>query len=86
MPVPPKVMGPVSNPLHTITSDGCVTVGVGLTVIVKVLTGPEQLSAIGVTVMVATTCEVLLLTAVKDAMFPIPLAPRPTEVVLLAQV
>ena len=55
--------------------------GVGLTVMVKVLVGPTQLAGplvrVGVTIIVATTGAVALLTAVNDAMFPEPEAGSP---------
>jgi hypothetical protein len=41
--------------------------------------GPEHPFAIGITVMVATTGAVPALVAVKDGMFPVPLAARPME-------
>ena len=44
-----------------------------------------QVSAMGVTVTVATTGVDVALTAVKDAMFPVPLAASPMEVVLFVQ-
>ena len=63
-----------------------VTVGAGLTVMVNVLDGPEQPSATGVTVTVATTGVVPLLTAVKEAISPVPLAANPIDMVLLVHV
>ena len=59
--------------------------GVGLTVIVKLLAVPVQPLAEGVTVMVAVTGAVLLFTAVKSAMLPVPLPVRPIDVSLLVQ-
>jgi hypothetical protein len=44
---------------------------------------PMQPFAVGVTVMVATTLVVPALVAVKDGRFPVPLAARPMEGVLL---
>lgn len=61
---------------------------VGLTVIVNVLACPVQFIALlytGVTVMVADTGEVPPLIAVKDGIFPIPLAARPIEGLLFVQ-
>jgi hypothetical protein len=60
-------------------------VGDGFTVNEKLCAGPMQVSATGVTVTVATTGVVPLLTAVKDAMSPAPLAARPMEVLLFVQ-
>jgi len=44
-----------------------------------------QVSAVGVTVMVATTGDDVGLIAVNDAMLPVPLAASPIEVVLFVQ-
>jgi hypothetical protein len=58
----------------------------GFTVIVKVLCIVElQASADSLTVMVAITGDVPVLRAVKDGIFPVPLAPSPMDVVLLVQ-
>jgi len=40
---------------------------------------------VGVTVIVAVTAELLVFVAVNDGMFPVPLAAKPIEVVLLIQ-
>ena len=56
---------------------GNVTVGVGLTVMVKLCVAPLQLLATGVTVMVATIGALVLLVAVNEAILPEPLAPIP---------
>ena len=61
------------------------TVGVGLTVIVKLVDVPAQLRFVGVTVMVAVTGALVLLVAVNDAMSPEPLAARPMLVLLFVQ-
>ena len=60
--------------------------GVGFTVIVKVIGVPAQPPATGVTVMVAVTGDAPALTAVNDAMLPVPLAARPMLAVLFVQV
>ena len=57
----------------------------GLTVIVKFLLAPVHPPFAGVTVMVAVTGDMLLLTAVNEAIFPLPLLAKPMEVVLLIQ-
>ena len=66
-----------------------IAVGVGFTVIVKVLGVPVQvpppLVNDGVTVMVATTGDTVALVAVKLAILPAPLAARPIDGVLLVQ-
>ncbi len=57
--------------------------------IVKVWGVPVQLTPplvkVGVTVMVAVTGEVPLLMAVKEEMFPLPLAPSPIDVLSFNQ-
>lgn len=72
---------------HSAWSEMAATFGVGLTVIVKVVGVPEQISVPlvkrGVTVMVDVTGVVPLLTAVKAAMLPEPLAASPMLVLLL---
>jgi hypothetical protein len=64
-------------------------VGEGFTVIVNVLDVPVHVVGpvvkVGVTVIVAVTAEVLVLMAVNDGMFPVPVAANPMEVVLLVQ-
>ena len=60
-------------------------VGVGFTVIVKFCGVPVQPFKVGVTVMVAVTGEAVAFVAVNTAMFPVPLAPSPIDVVLFVQ-
>ena len=66
---------------HIIWSWGSFTCAVGFTVIVNVSVGPSQLTPalvyVGVTTIVAVTGEVPLLTAVKEAMSPLPVAAKP---------
>jgi hypothetical protein len=59
------------------------TVACGYTVIVNDRGVPIHPFAEGVTVMVATTVTVPVLVAVKDGIFPDPLAARPMVGVLL---
>lgn len=65
------------------------TAGVGLTVMVNVRTGPVQVTPPlvneAVTVMVAVTGTVVAFVAVKLAIFPVPLAARPMDMVLFVQ-
>ena len=61
------------------------TVVVGYTVILKLSGVPTQPLAVGVTVMVADSVEVVLLVATKEAMLPFPLAARPMEGLLFDQ-
>jgi len=74
------------NPLHITTSDGTLTVGVGLTVILYVELFPTQLFAVGVTVIVADIGLVPVLVAVNDGMLPEPLAAKPIAVLEFVQV
>ena len=80
----------VDKPLQIVWLPGCVTVGDGFTVMVNVFGGPGQVIPppvyCGVTVIVATTGTVPILTAGKEEMGPIPLAANPMDVVLLDQV
>ena len=75
-----------ATPEHTVCDVGvAATVGVGLTVMVKVWGAPAHPLAVGVTVMVAVTGVVPVFTAVKAPMLPVPLAARPMEGVLFVQ-
>jgi hypothetical protein len=60
-------------------------IGVGETVIVKVIGDPAQPFADGVTVIVATTGTTPAFVAVKDGIFPVPLAASPIEGSLFVQ-
>ena len=59
------------------------TVAVGYTVMVNEMGGPTQPLAVGVIVMVAITVVMPELVAVKDGIFPVPLAASPMDGVLL---
>jgi hypothetical protein len=59
--------------------------GVGCTSMVEVLGSPLQPLDMGVTVMVAVTSTFDVLTAVKEAMLPLPEAASPIEGVLFIQ-
>ena len=61
------------------------TVGMGFTVMVKVSGVPVQPLAVGVTVMVALMGALVVLVAVKAAIFPDPLAASPMAVLSLVQ-
>lgn len=85
-----KVTALVAEPLQTTWSGIGLTVGVGFTVMVKVLEGPVHVTFpavvnLGVTVMVAVIGEFVLLTAVNAPMLPVPLAASPIEGRLLVQ-
>ena len=78
-----KFTAAVAAPLHLTWSAGSLTWPEGLTVIANVCGVPGQPSNEGVTVTVAVTGEVPLLMAVNEGMFPVPVAARPMDVVLL---
>lgn len=84
--VPVKAITLVAEPLHKVWSAGIITSGVGFTLIVKVIDGPGQPPAVGVTVIVAITGTLVVLIAVKDGIFPLPLAVKPIDVLSLVQV
>ena len=83
--VPAKLTAVVVALSHRVWSAGLVTVGVGLTVMVKVWAVPVQVPATGVTVMVAVTGVEPVLAAVKADMLPLPLPSRPMDGVLFVQ-
>ena len=62
-----------------------VTVGVGLTVMVKVLVVPEHEPLVGVTVIVLVIGDAVAFVAVNAAILPVPLAPKPIAVFELDQ-
>ena len=59
--------------------------GVGLAVIVNVAGTPEQELANGVTITVSITGTALSLTTANEVILPMPLAARPTDVLLPVQ-
>ena len=75
------------NPEQKLCEDGVAMVlGIGLTVIVKFVGVPaEQPGLAGVAVIVEVIGVSPELTPVKDAIFPVPLAANPIEVLLLVQ-
>ena len=90
---------PATAPLNGIAADAVLpqntwlvtafTVAVGFTVMVNDNGVPTQLTPalvkVGVTVIVAVTAVVPILTAVNENMFPLPLAARPMDGVLFTQ-
>lgn len=83
-----KFMAANVLPLHIVLLDGVVTFAEGFTVIVKVIGVPLQLLVlvnIGVTVTVVTTGAFPVLVAVKEAIFPVPEAANPMDVIVLVQ-
>jgi hypothetical protein len=83
-----KLMAAVRKVLHIVCPVGVtVSIGVGFTCTENTCTGPKQLFAVGVTVNTPLTTALPVLVAVKDAMaLPLPLAPIPIVVLLLAHV
>ena len=84
--VPPLlfVVNPISGtvaPLHTTLLITLLTCPFGLTMIVNVCVGPLHVlvayAKCGVTVIVAVTGDVPVLTALNDDMLPVPLAAKP---------
>ena len=76
----------VTSPGHLSWSEGWITCPDGLTVIIQVMGKPTQLVPplvnVGVTVMVATTGEVVVLRAAKGPILPLPATERPMLVVV----
>lgn len=88
--VPLNVTGAVGDPTHTAWSAGWFTLGVGFTVMVKLIGVPTQLVPIlvnvGVTVIVAVTGALVTFVAINDRISSTPDAPNPMDGVLLVQV
>ena len=89
VPVPPKAMACVDVLLHTTWLVRAFKVGVGFTVMVNDCGNPGQLAfppakfGVIVTVPEIGTCPALVV--VNAAIFPLPVAPKPIEVLLLLQ-
>lgn len=83
--VPPKLMAVVDAPLHNACGETVLIVGVGLTVIVKLVVVPVHPLLIGVTIIVHDMGDVPGLVAENAGMFPEPLAPSPIAVLEFAQ-
>ena len=83
---PEKLTAVVAVPLHNVWLAGADTVGVGVTVIVKVCAVPVQPLTDGVTVIMPDIANNPLLVAVNAAILPEPDAPRPMLVLELAHV
>ena len=71
--------------LHNTLLDGILMDGKGFTAILKVFTVPVQLLAAGLTVMMAVSGILVVFTAVKDAILPVPVDARPMAGILLVQ-
>ena len=83
--LPVKFTASVATPLHFVWSAGLLTVGVGLTVIVKVDGRPGQPVEVGVTVIVPVIGAFVALVAVNEAISPVPLAGNPIAVLVFVQ-
>ena len=83
--LPVKFTASVAAPLHFVWSTGLSTVGVGLTVIVKVDGTPGQPVEVGVTVIVPVIGAFVALVAVNEAISPVPLAAKPIAVLSFVQ-
>lgn len=83
--LPVKVTAAVFEPLQSVWLPGCVTSGVGLTVMINVWEVPTQVFAVGVTLSVAATGVKPPFVAVNEAILPVPEAARPMEGVLFVQ-
>ena len=82
--LPVKLTAVVDELLHIAWLAIAATFGVGFTVMVKSCADPAQLPD-AVTVIVATTTALVVLVAVNAAMFPLPDAARPIDVLLFVQ-
>lgn len=81
-----KLIAAVGEPLHTTWLATGLTIGVGLTMIVKVIGVPTQpVGPTGVTVIVAVSGPLVVLVVTNGAISPVPLAASPMAVLLLVQ-
>jgi hypothetical protein len=80
-----KVVAGTVTPLQYVAFGTALTVGIGLTVILKLAGVPTQELADGVTVTIPVTGEAPVLLEVKEAMFPSPEAPKPIVAFELVQ-
>ncbi len=69
----------IAAPLQTTVSDGTITFGPGLILIVNETGIPKHPFAAGVTVISAVTGRLVLLVAINEGILPVPLAARPIE-------
>jgi hypothetical protein len=86
---PEKEIAFMVVPLQTVWLDIEVTVGVGLIVMVKVDAVPVHdtplFEKVGVTVIVDVTAVFPVFLAVKEAMLPVPLLPKPMDELVFVQ-
>jgi hypothetical protein len=64
---------------------GAVTIGAGLTVILNVTGLPEHAPEIGVTVIVEVIAVDVVLVAINEGIFPVPLPAKPVAVLSFTQ-
>ena len=83
--LPVKFTTSVVALLHLTWSSGLVTVGVGLTVMVKETGVPGQSLIVGVTCIVPVIVAVPVFVAVNEDIFPVPLAGNPIAVLVFVQ-
>ena len=83
--LPVNVTASVAAPLHFVWSAGLVTIGAGLTVMVKDSGVPGQPLIVGVTVIVPLIAVFPVLVAVNEAIFPVPLAANPMAALVFVQ-
>ena len=83
--VPENSIASVGAELHTVWLVTTDTAGMGFTVRVKLWELPLHISACGVTVIIDDITSVPLFVAVKVAIGPIPVAGKPTLVLLFVQ-
>ena len=85
-----KLIAAVDELPHKVWLVTVFTEAVGFTVMVNVIGVPTQLTPllvnVGVTVMVAVTGANTVLVALNEPIFPVPLAAKPIDVLLFAQV
>ena len=83
--MPPAAVSVADEPAQIDESLPALIIGVGFTVITKLVDEPMQLLADGVTVMVDVIADAVLLVAVKAAIFPVPDDARPMLAALFVQ-
>jgi hypothetical protein len=83
--LPVKFTASVAVLLHLVWSAGFVTVGVGLTVMVKETGAPVQPLAVGVTSIVPAIGAFVELVAGKEAISPFPMAANPIAALVFVQ-
>lgn len=91
VPVPLMVIKELFVPLQKVVLESAVTTGIGFTVMVKVCALPGQVTLLLVNCGVTVTVEVTMaefegFRAANAAIFPVPLAAKPTDVKVLVQV